>query len=162
MLKNTRFAVLLLVAMAATATSSYGHCQIPCGIYGDTSRFEALREDFTTIEKSMKQINELSAAGGKNYNQLVRWVNNKEEHAQRVQDVVSEYFLAQRIKPDTDNYDKKLMHLHHLIVKAMKCKQTTDLGHVEGLRKHLADFEALYFGKAKKEHSDPHHGHDHK
>ena len=158
------FKKALIAALCSTviATSAFAHCQIPCGIYGDEGRFDALREDFSTIEKSMNQINEMSKAGDKNYNQLVRWVSNKDDHAQKVQQVVLDYFLAQRIKPDTENYDKKLMHLHHLVVKAMKCKQTTDTGHVEGLRKHLDDFEALYFGKVEKKEATGHEGHNHK
>ena len=55
---------------------AYSHCQVPCGIYGDEARFDAIAEHITTIEKSMKQIEILSAEGKPNMNQIVRWVNN--------------------------------------------------------------------------------------
>jgi len=29
-----------------------------------------------------------------NYNQIVRWVNNKEDHANKLQDIVSQHFCS--------------------------------------------------------------------
>ena len=73
------------------------HCEIPCGIYGDEGRFALLLENATTIEKSMNEINKLSGESEKNNNQIVRWVVNKEHHADQIRDIVAQYFLAQRI-----------------------------------------------------------------
>jgi nickel superoxide dismutase len=53
--------------------------------------------------------------------------------------------MTQRIKPDQKKYSEKLTLLHKILLDAMKCKQTTDLANVEALRKHLKEFEALYF-----------------
>ena len=122
------------------------HCQIPCGIYDDQLRVNLIAEHATTIEKSMKQIIELGKADPVNYNQLVRWVSNKESHATQIQDIVSEYFMAQRLKPDQKKYTAKLTILHKMLLAAMKCKQTTDVSHVNDLRALLKDFEVLYFG----------------
>jgi nickel superoxide dismutase len=76
---------------------------------------------------------------------MVRWVSNKEKHANEIQHIVSQYFMTQRIKPDQKKYSEKLTVLHKILIDAMKCKQTTDLAQVEALRKHLKKFEALYF-----------------
>jgi nickel superoxide dismutase len=122
------------------------HCQIPCGIYDDQLRTNLIAEHATTVEKSMKQIIELGKANPVNYNQLVRWVSNKESHATKIQDIVSEYFMAQRLKPDQKQYAEKLTILHKMLLAAMKCKQTTDVSHVNDLRTLLKDFEVLYFG----------------
>jgi len=134
------------------------HCQIPCGIYHDELRFEMIMEDIETIEKSMNQINEISQAEDKNYNQLVRWVNNKELHAQKIQDTVSEYFLAQRVKitlpnnPKYKDYVTSLELLHQMTVYAMKTKQTTDLENVEKLKNTTREYQKLYF----KDHGEGH------
>jgi hypothetical protein len=40
-------------------------------------RIRFIAEDITTIEKAMKQIDELSAKVLLNCNQLVRWISNK-------------------------------------------------------------------------------------
>jgi len=140
------------ILFMAQSNRSYAHCEIPCGIYGDSLRIDLMEEHIRTIEKSMNQIIELSKEGDKNYNQLVRWIVNKEEHAKKLQDIVSQYFLHQRIKPvDPENeeaykkYVKHLTLLHELQVYAMKAKQTTDLKYIEKLRAALKEFEKAYF-----------------
>jgi nickel superoxide dismutase len=152
MLKKTLY-ILTTVALLIPALVS-AHCQIPCGIYDDETRFTLLNEHITTIEKSMKLITELSAEGEKNYNQIVRWVTNKEDHARQFMDIVTNYFMAQRIKPadPADKaahaaYTKKVELLHQMLVYAMKCKQTTDKTHTDKLKTLVADFEKLYLGE---------------
>ena len=121
------------------------HCEIPCGIYDDQMRINMIMEHISTIEKSMNQIIEIGKAKDHNANQLVRWVINKENHADELQQIVSRYFMTQRIKPDTKDYDKKIGLLHQLLIYSMKCKQTTDPENVQKLRSLTADFKALYF-----------------
>jgi nickel superoxide dismutase len=139
-------AVVFVSIILLSAPYAGAHCEIPCGIYNDQMRIDMIAEDAATIEKSMKQITELSAQQPVNYNQLVRWITNKEEHANKIQDVVYQYFMAQRIKPDAEKYEEKLVVLHKMLIAAMQCKQTTDLTHVETLRSLLKAFEKLYFG----------------
>ena len=121
------------------------HCEIPCGIYDDQLRAKLIAEHAVTIEKSMKQIMSLSKDPA-NSNQLVRWVSNKEAHATEIQHIVSQYFMTQRIKPAQEKYTEKLTVLHQMLLAAMKCKQTTDVSHVNDLRMLLKKFEVLYFG----------------
>ena len=142
---------ILCAALFISAPGVYGHCEIPCGIYGDDLRFAALDEDIRTVEKSMRQIAELSADPGANANQIARWVMNKEVHADRIRETVAQYFLAQRIKlPDegdaaaVEAYRDQLARLHKLIVHAMKSKQTTDLAHPASLRETLKAFREAY------------------
>lgn len=144
----------LFVSLFSFNLKSYAHCEIPCGIYGDSVRVELIAEHIETIAKSMNQINELSEAGDKNYNQLVRWVMNKEEHAKKIQDIVSQYFLHQRIKPvqptEVEAYAKytnQLALLHQLLVLSMKAKQTTDLTVIDNLKNTLDKFSHSYFHK---------------
>lgn len=142
-----------LVFLLAVGAVVQAHCEIPCGIYGDEMRVQMLAEHITTVEKSMKQINELSAAENPNYNQLVRWVNNKEMHADEIQEIVTQYFMTQRIKPADPSdkeaqaaYVKKLTLLHKMLIQAMKAKQTTDQGVMVELRKLLDSFSEEYLG----------------
>lgn len=159
-LKTIALSAIFTIALLAANHKTFAHCEIPCGIYGDTLRIELIAEHITTIEKSMNQINELSKAGDKNYNQLVRWVVNKEEHAKKIQDIVSQYFLHQRIKitdpSDVEAYAKytrQLSLLHQLQVYSMKAKQGTDLDVIKKLNSALDEFAHSYFHK----HDHPHH-----
>ena len=136
------FTVILINAFYASA-----HCEIPCGIYDDEMRINMITEHITTIEKSVKNILKLEDTKPFNSNQLTRWIMNKEHHANELQKIVTQYFMTQRIKLDTENYVKKLTVLHKMLVYAMKCKQTTDLAHIDTLRALLKEFHALYFGK---------------
>ena len=142
-MNSTKTVVACIAAVAVLgggAWRAYSHCQIPCGIYDDDARLAAIREHVGTIEKSMKNIIELSAKEKPNHNQLVRWINNKDHHADLIARIVTQYFMAQRLKPvaETDadahrQYVRKLTILHRMLVAAMKAKQTTDLKYTEQL-----------------------------
>jgi nickel superoxide dismutase len=132
----------------------WGHCQIPCGIYDDETRFTLMLEDVATIEKSMIQIKGLSTEEAPNWNQIVRWVTAKEDHADKLSETLHYYFLAQRVKPvdavdeaGRGKYLEQLTLLHGMVVHAMKAKQTTDLVHIEKLRVLLGEFKTLYMGE---------------
>ena len=133
--------ILLLVSLAAA------HCEIPCGIYDDQMRIEMLREHITTIEKSMNQVILLEKDANRKTNQLTRWVMNKEQHADELQEIVSQYFMTQRLTPDAKDYASKLQLLHEMLLAGMKSKQTTDLGQVKRLRELVDLFEKAYFVK---------------
>ena len=88
-------ALILLVYLSIIPYRSVSsHCEIPCGIYGDETRFELLEEHITTVEKSMKMIDKLSKEKKKNDNQLIRWVSNKEKHAEYIQEIAYQYFMT--------------------------------------------------------------------
>ncbi len=139
---QTALAFLTLLFVVGKAA---GHCEIPCGIYDDAMRIKLLAEHIATIEKSMNMIKDLEQVEQRNTNQQVRWVMNKEDHANQLQDVVAQYFLTQRIKPDQKNYQEMLTLLHQMLIAAMKAKQTVDLNQVTELKRLLQEFEKLYF-----------------
>lgn len=149
------FVSLLSVVVSTlgwTASDARAHCEIPCGIYGDEARLAMILEDIGTIEKAMTKIDEL-ASDLSNINQLTRWVNNKETHANRIQETVTQYFMTQRIKvPAADDekavsaYHEKLALLHQMLVYAMKCKQTTDPVNATRLHELTHEFKKAYTG----------------
>ncbi len=152
--------VRLTVFLAAVSVLAFvsivnSHCQIPCGIYDDSARFDMIAEDITTIEKSIKMITQLSKEDKPDMNQLVRWEKNKEKHAEHLSHIVTYYFMAQRIKvADSSNtesyqrYIKRVTLLHKMLIYSMKSKQGTDLANVEKLKVLLAEFRIAYFAAA--------------
>jgi nickel superoxide dismutase len=151
----------LALGLALVPAPAGAHCQIPCGIYGDEMRFQMLEEHITTIEKSMKLIGELSADPGKNANQLVRWVVNKDTHADEMAEIVTQYFLQQRLKIDDPEWAAKVKPCHEILFYSMKAKQTTDQANVEGLRAAVAALKKVYFTKEEAEHLESSHGAPH-
>lgn len=174
-MKNRLLTFSALSLSLLSAPLAYSHCQVPCGIYADDNVLADLHKDQETIEKAMKQIMELSKNPSANANQLSRWVSNKEKHAQSIQDIVANYFIAQRIKlgeakSDRNAYFQKLALLHQISVYAMKCKQTTDIENAQKLHTALNAFQLAYAGKPQaknqaapslKQALDAAHGHTH-
>ncbi|NIM19189.1 MAG: superoxide dismutase [Candidatus Latescibacteria bacterium] len=155
-MKKILLYVFVVLLFAAPFKKAIAHCEIPCGIYGDKMRIEMIKEHISTIEKSMKMIAELSQGQSVNYNQLVRWIDNKETHANEIQHIVAQYFLTQRVKPtdeqDAAKHKKYLKHLsllHEMLVYAMKTKQSIDLDNVAKLKALTDTFNDSYF-EAKK------------
>lgn len=131
--------------------AAQAHCQIPCGIYDDHARVQAMLEDVSTIEKSLKLINELAAkTDPQSKNQMVRWVMNKEKHAQNVISTIGDYFLTQRVKAQQKDYKERLIKHHTVIVSAMKVKQNADMKYVDGLKSAVEALKIYY----------PEHKHD--
>ncbi len=127
--------------------SIYAHCQIPCGIYDDHARVQSMLEDAATVEKTVKMISELSGkSDAQSQNQLVRWVMNKEKHAQNIISTISDYFLTQRVKSKQKDYTERLIKHHTVIVSAMKAKQNVDMNYVESLKKSIEALLPYYPG----------------
>lgn len=144
--------LMLLLTLAGYLQTASAHCEVPCGVYGDQRRFEEMLEDTTTISKAIAQINELTAKMDEGpdaqcVNQVVRWVNTKESHATNTQHIIAQYFMTQRIKPDSEGYVKKLTAAHAVMQAAMKCKQSADPKTAEVLNKAILDFYRAYEGK---------------
>ena len=152
---NRKLAVsACFISTAVFVSIFYSHCQITFGIYNDPARLDELSEHILTIEKAMKLITELSKQDKSNMNQIVRWVQNKDEHADELSHIVTYYFMAQRVKPvdksdagQYSEYVKKLTLLHKMLVYSMRAKQTTDLANVEKLRSSLSEFRKAYFAE---------------
>jgi nickel superoxide dismutase len=135
---------LLLAAMVSIPMLQQtvsAHCQIPCGIYDDNARVQSMLEDAETVEKSIKMINALSEkSDASSRNQLVRWVMNKEKHAQKIITTISDYFLTQRVKSSQEDYAKRLVDHHAVIVSAMEVKQNAEMSYVKTL---ITDIKTL-------------------
>jgi nickel superoxide dismutase len=130
----------------------YSHCQIPCGIYDDKLQIALLKEHVKTIEKSIVKIMAIKKAKPINHNQLVRWIHNKEVHAEKIQEITWQYFMTQRIKPPAGKdkkavglYNTKLALLHNMLLKAMKAKQNVDRENCKALLEVVEAFEEAYF-----------------
>jgi len=157
-MKKTLEVFIFLAMIALLKPGVFSHCEVPCGIYNDEMRFTMIEENIKTIEKAMNEIANLSGQQPTNFNQIVRWVTNKEKHAEEIQHIISQYFLTQRIKLVGKEDDKTskvrtehLSNCHEILVYAMRTKQTTDLSNVEKLRSAVKAFKDSYFkAKAKK------------
>ena len=151
--------VLALIFFLSVSSNVYGHCQVPCGIYDDAVRIVQIEEDIATIRKAMGMIKGLAGkSDAQSMNQMIRWVNTKDEHASRIQESFSSYFLAQRIKPKKkcetgrQKYVNQTLLLQQLIVAAMKCKQNVEQSKCDVASDLVTEFSVSYFDKHGLEH----------
>lgn len=159
----------LLIATAAltfSAVNVQAHCQVPCGIFDNHARIHEVEEHITTIAKASRLIRTLSEDEKPDLNQIVRWVNTKEDHAIKIQKIATDYFLAQRVKPASPEdaeayktYQKQLETIHHVVFWAMKAKQSTETAPIDKLTAAVKELNKLF---VPKDHSHDHnHGHTH-
>ncbi len=133
------------ILMLSLMTQAQAHCQVPCGIYDDHMRVKTMLEDVATTEKAVKMMEQLSAKSDiQSQNQMVRWVMTKEQHAQKVIDTISDYFLTQRVKPKQVDYPTRLAKHHKVILAAMKVKQQADMTAVTALHDSVMALAPYY------------------
>jgi len=123
----------------------FTHCQVPCGIYDDAARVNGMLEDATTVAKATKLIAELAGkTDAQSQNQMVRWVVNKEQHAQKIIATISDYFLTQRVKPGQEDYLERLAKHHAVIIAAMNAKQNADVKYAQALQDSIKALRSYY------------------
>lgn len=147
--KNRKTPLLLLILIPAfwcfASLPAFSHCQIPCGIYNDYARIQAMLEDAATVQKSIRLIVELANKNDpQSQNQRIRWIMNKEKHAQNIINTISDYFLTQRVKPEQENYPERLIKHHTVIVSAMKTKQHVDEKYLIQLKESIEALMPYY------------------
>lgn len=145
LLLNLKKSLLALLLITLHASTAFGHCQIPCGIYDDHARVKSLLEDAATARKATFEMAVLAGkADPQSANQMVRWVMNKESHAQNIIATIGDYFLTQRVKASQKDYEQRLKDHHAVIVAAMKVKQNADDSYVDALEKAIKKLFAYY------------------
>jgi len=142
-----KFMILFISAIiwALSGSAVFAHCQVPCGIYDDHARVVSMLEDTATVEKAMGEMKILADKKDlQSQNQMVRWVVNKEKHADNIISTISDYFLTQRVKEEQKDYEKRLKDHHKVIVSAMKVKQNTNKKYADELRRSIEALDVYY------------------
>lgn len=130
---------------------TWNHCQVPCGIFDDPAIVQEMQQACTTIRKAMTESKILHATMNVEplaMNQIVRWIQTKEEHCNKIISLVSEYMLCQRVKRvnfATENEYMQALKLHHQVMQsAMKAKQSLHESDMDKLEQDVAQLAKLY------------------
>ena len=143
---------LAVLSNAGDSHITWNHCQVPCGIFDDPVIVSELRQACTTVRKAIRQSQSLhSSATGSDVlalNQLVRWINTKEEHCSKIISLTSEYCLCQRVKrvnfASEADYLQALKVHHRVMQAAMKVKQSMDEQDCIALEHAVEDLSKMY------------------
>ena len=74
-------------------------------------------------------------------------------HADKLNDVITYYFMAQRVKPkltdnpEYNNYVSQVTLLHEMLIYSMKTKQSLETENISKLKTLLKDFQKAYLQK---------------
>lgn len=150
----------LLLGMTATSSSllgtgpniTFNHCQVPCGIFDDPAIVDEMKQACTTIRKAIVQSRSLHGAAVQSdvlsMNQLVRWINTKEEHCNKIITLISDYCLCQRVKRVNFKSEEEYLQalkIHHMAMQAaMKAKQSMDEKACDNLEHIIDDLAKMY------------------
>jgi nickel superoxide dismutase len=112
-----------------TVPMLHSHCQMPCGIYHDDMVFDQIDQYVETMFKA---------------NTFIRWVVKKEDASNEMADLITTYFLQQKIKPDEPDTPKRLAAAHKMLNLLMTIKQTAEVKYVKAFEEEWEKFKLFF------------------
>lgn len=142
MLKRVAFAIALSTLPLSNAL--HAHCQMPCGIYHDDMVYDQIDQFVETVYKGISIINENKSSTPREKNEMVRWVVQKEKCCNEAAELITTYFLQQKIKPGEDDTVKRLVSAHKLLFLMVAIKQNVDLEYVKQFNAEWERFKLMF------------------
>lgn len=139
-----RLFMLGVVGMIACTSALEAHCQMPCGIYHDDMVFDQVDQYVETMYKGISILNENKSGTVKDKNEFVRWVILKEKASDETAQLLTTYFLQQKIKPGEADTAQRLASVHKLMFNLVLIKQNVDLKFVESFADEWEKFKLMF------------------
>lgn len=138
---------IFLVAFLSLIIKGAGlqaHCQMPCGIYHDDMVYDQIDQFVETAYKGIAIMNQNKGVTPKDKNEFIRWVIQKEKCCDETADLITTYFLQQKIKPDEPETIKRLTLAHKLLFGIVAIKQNSDLDFVRSFNNDWEQFKLMF------------------
>jgi nickel superoxide dismutase len=130
-----------IAAALAPRRTAHAHCDVPCGIYDPATAQLAAR----TVSRMVELIEGATGAGLEDRHKLVRCVQVKEEHVERVkrevQIIWSDYFKPEHLEKYPELHDLTW----RLLKQAGKCKQSVDAAAAAELERLVGRFAEIFW-----------------
>lgn len=121
-----QFLFMVVLAVSVNPSSLKGHCQMPCGIFYDGVVFDQVDQYIETMVKAVNVLQSNQFKTTQDRNTFVRWVIQKENNSNEISNLISTYFLQQKIKLGEENTVNRLVSAHKLLVYLVQIKQSVD------------------------------------
>lgn len=141
-MKRTLFAILTFAIYSQASLSA--HCQMPCGIYHDDMVYDQIDQYVETMFKGTSMLVKNKFDTPWDRNEFTRWVYNKEKMSDALADLLTSYFLQQKIKPGEDDTPERLESAHKLLFLLVQIKQNTDRKFVEDFADEWDKFKLMF------------------
>jgi len=138
------FFIYTLASQLLIQTFVSSHCQLPCGIYHDEMVFDQIDQYVETMVKAISVLNEDNYKTVQDHNVSTRWIMLKESGSNEVADIITTYFLQQKIKPDEADTTKKVLSAHKMLFSLVKIKQMVDLKFLNDFYEEWEKFKLMF------------------
>lgn len=142
MLKRLFFCGVLITLCYQTHLSA--HCQMPCGIYHDDMVFDQIDQYIETMVKGVSVLNENKFNNLQERNEFVRWIMQKENASNETADLITTFFLQQKIKPGEEDTPKRVLSAHKLLFLLVQIKQTADFKVLNDFYEEWEKFKLMF------------------
>ncbi len=133
-----------IAALICHTGSLAAHCQMPCGIYHDEMVFNQVDQYIETMYKGMTELKNSKFSNALERNNFTRWVLLKETASNEMADLITQYFLQQKIKPGEPDTAKRLASAHKMLFELTAIKQNVDVKMVEEFADEWENFKQMF------------------
>lgn len=142
MKKNALIAIITI--FICRTGSLIAHCQMPCGIYHDEMVFNQIDQYIETMYKGLTELKNNKFSTPVERNNFFRWVMLKETASNEMANLLTEYFLQQKIKPGEPDTAKRLISVHKMLFELTAIKQNVDLKMIEDFADEWESFKQMF------------------
>lgn len=121
-----QFLFMFVLTLSATPSLLRSHCQMPCGIFYDGVVFDQVDQYIETMVKAINVLQNNEFKTIQDRNTFVRWVIQKENNTNEIANLITTYFLQQKIKPGQENTVDRLVSAHMLLSYLVQIKQSVN------------------------------------
>jgi len=141
-MKRRLFSLFLITLLGQAPLNA--HCQMPCGIYNDQMVYDQVNQFYKTVYKGVMAMKNNKLETVEDKNQFVRWVMTKERLCNETAEIITKFFLQQKLKPDDEDTKPLILSAHKLLFLLVAIKQTVDVDIVNDFGKEWDHFKYLF------------------
>ncbi|KIC74904.1 hypothetical protein DB41_IB00370 [Neochlamydia sp. TUME1] len=142
-MKKTILVQGIIVLLCHTG-SLMAHCQMPCGIYHDELVFNQIDQYIETMYKGITELNNSKFSTPFERNNFIRWVKLKDSASDEIANLITEYFLQQKIKPAEADTPKRLISAHKMLFELTAIKQNVNIKMIEAFADEWENFKQMF------------------
>lgn len=142
--KKNLLLILSLSMLMLKNSNLEAHCQMPCGIYHDDMVYDQIDQFVETVYKGISVMKDSKFETLRDRNEFIRWVVQKEKECDEIAELITIYFLQQKIKPDEPDTTKRLISAHKMLFLIVAIKQNADLEFVKQFNQEWEKFKLMF------------------
>ncbi len=139
-----RFIFTATACFLLSGASLFAHCQMPCGIYHDDMVYDQIDQYVETMVKGVAKIKDNKFSTPAERNEGVRWIMTKDRISDDTAQLITGYFLQQKIKPGEPDSIKRIESAHKMLFLIVGIKQSVDFKSVSDFAEEWEKFKLMF------------------